>query len=706
MGRVMSRGHTDEDLTALAESHGVATRYADWRGREVRVSRDTVIAVLGALAVDASSPAAIRAELERHREPRSTRPPVVIVRRTPGDPVLDKILDTLRRHLRPAGDIDVDIDVGAEEVLACPSPPSFRPLAGVGEPPLGWHRLRVRWDGAEAFTALLVAPASLPLPPRTWGFAAQLYSVRSCGSWGLGDLRDLADLADWSGRALGAGFVLVNPMHATEPVPPVGPSPYAPMSRRFPSPIYLRVEDMPEYAALPAEERERFAAMAADLRARPGDLDRDAVWTAKLAAFDAMYRRCGDRREPGLDDFREREGEAVELFTAWCAIAEEQGTADWRRWPSRLRVPGGRTVAEDAHHRARARFYAWLLWRLDEQLTAAQRTAKDAGMPVGIVHDLAVGVPHGSADAWMFGGELAPGMSIGAPPDEFNQRGQDWGLQPWRPRDPAVEDHRRFRETAAAALRYGGGIRLDHAMQVSRLWWIPEGGSPAEGTYVRQDRDALLACLTWEATRFDGVLVGEDLGTVEPDLRDALADHGVLGTSLLWFELDRDGRPKPAERWRERSLATVGTHDMPPITGFVHGDHIALRDRLGLLTRPRADEEDEHRARLADWLDVLRAEGLLTDPPAEIMAALADGSTAYDEQIVTALHDFLTRTPARLIGISLADAVGERRTQNQPGTVDEYPNWRVPLADADGVPVLLEDLRAADTLRLFSRGRR
>ncbi len=204
----------------------------------------------------------------------------------------------------------------------------------------------------------------------------------------------------------------------------------------------------------------------------------------------------------------------------------------------------------------------------------------------------------------------------------------------------------------AAVLRHAGGVRLDHAMQVSRLWWVPEGASPADGTYVRYDRDALLGCLTWEAERFGAVVVGEDLGTVEPDLREVLVGRGVLGTSLLWFERDDGGRPKPPAKWRELSLATVGTHDMPPITGFVHGDHIALRDRLGLLTRPRADEEADHRRQLTDWLTLLHDENLLPTPPTEIMQALAEDATTYDDEIVAALHAFLARTPALLRGIS------------------------------------------------------
>ncbi|GAA1808534.1 4-alpha-glucanotransferase [Actinomadura chokoriensis] len=655
----------DDELIRLAGRHGVATRYTDWRGREAAVAPDTLAAVLAALGVDASTPDAVRTALERAGGPGRGLPPVVVVRRGDGLP----------------GYPDASIELATGESV---------PAAGAtGDLPLGWHRLRAGADSAP----LLVAPRRLAVPDRLRGFAVQLYSVRSRASWGMGDLRDLADLAAWSARALGAGFTLINPLHAAEPVPPVGPSPYSPMSRRFAAPIYLRVEDLPEYAALPPEDRDRLSALAEPLRIPGGTIDRDAVWTAKLQALEPLHRLPrGTEAQRDYDAFRAREGTALTAFATWCALTEKHGP-DWRRWPAELHDAGGPAVAAEAARLAgRVDFHTWLQWRRDGQLTAAQRAARDAGMPVGIVHDLAVGVAHGSADSWIYRDLFAPGMSVGAPPDEFNQRGQDWGQPPWHPHRLAGAAYLPFREMLAAAFRHGGGLRLDHAMQVSRLWWVPEGGSPADGTYVRYDRDALLGCLAWEAERAGAVVVGEDLGTVEPELRDGLSDRGILGTSLLWFERDAEGRPKPPDAWRELSLATVGSHDMPPIVGFVHGDHIALRDRLGLLTRPREDEEADHRRRLGDWLALLHEEGLLPAGPAEVMRALAEGSTAYDGRIVAALHAFLDRTPARLSGISLADAVGERRTQNQPGTVDEYPNWRVPLADSAGMPVLLEDL--------------
>ncbi|WP_235017916.1 4-alpha-glucanotransferase [Thermomonospora echinospora] len=711
----------DEQLIRLARGHRVGTGYVDWRGREAAVPRDTIVAVLAALGVDASTPAAVRAELARLEERGRTRllPPVVVYRAE------DIPVDRHRRVGTPSAEVplmrpdEIAVPASAEGItelsVTLADGETVQPLpAGhtgggrgahttshetyrlpEGTPP-GWHRLHVRQGSREQSAALLVAPSRLGRTARTWGLMAQLYSVRSRASWAMGDLRDLADLAAWSARDLGADFVLVNPLHAAEPALPVNPSPYSPMSRRFAGPLYLRVEDVPEYAALGPADRERVDALARPLRENVhtlDEIDRNRIWEAKRAALELLHRQPrGTRRQQEYERFRAREGDPLTAFATWCALAEEHGS-DWRRWPAELQDPHGPAVTAARERLAgRVDFHAWLQWQLDEQLAAAQSAARASGMALGVVHDLAVGVGQGSADAWIYRSLFAPGMSVGAPPDEFNQRGQDWGQPPWHPERLAEAEYAPYRSMLAAALRHGGGLRLDHAMQVSRLWWVPEGFSPADGTYVGYDRNAMLSCLVWEAARTGAVVVGEDLGTVEPEVREDLASRGILGTSLLWFERDREGRPRRPAQWREPSLATVGTHDMPPITGFLHGDHVGLRERLGLLTRSAAEEEADHRRQLTDWLALLAEEGLLTTRPDEILRALAAGSTEYDEEVVTALHALLARTPARLVGIALADAVGERRTQNQPGTSDEYPNWRVPLADAKGRPVLLDDL--------------
>ncbi|GAA3229556.1 4-alpha-glucanotransferase [Actinocorallia longicatena] len=512
------------------------------------------------------------------------------------------------------------------------------------------------------------APAGpLPPPDRAWGFMTQLYSVRSRASCGIGDLRDLADLAGWSAR-LGSGFLLVNPLHAGSPVSPIEPSPYLPVSRRYTSPLYLRVSALPEFDAHP--DRWTFLGRLESI----DTLDRDRVWKVKdeiLRALFALFTPDNSYRA-----YRRREGSALTGFATWCALAELYG-ADWRGWPSH--EPGGARAE-------RVEYHAWLQWRLDGQLADAQRTARSAGMPIGIVHDLAVGVHPGGADTWLYPDLFAPGMSVGAPPDEFNQLGQDWGQPPPHPLRIADDDHRHYRAMIAAALRHGGGLRLDHVMQLSRLWWVPEGAPPDQGAYVAYDRRALLRVLCEEAARADAVLIGEDLGTVEPSVREALSAHGVLGTGLLWFERGR----RPGE-WRESCLASVGSHDLPPIAGFLHGDHITLREELDLLTRPVAEERAAHEADLAGWFRLLTDEGLLDAGQDEAPAALLDRVGVPG--IVEALHAYLARTPARLIGVSLADAAGERRTQNQPGTTNEYPNWRVPL------PLSLEEIKTDPGVR-------
>ncbi len=531
-----------------------------------------------------------------------------------------------------------------------------------------------------------------PFPERrSWGFTVQLYSVRSRASWGHGDLHDLAGLATWSGRDLGADFVLVNPLHAAEPRPPVSPSPYLPMSRRQISPLYLRIEDIPEYQGLSAADRARVEALAAPLRAASATaalIDRDAVWAAKLAALElirAVPLAPGRRDE--LDAFLAAD-RAVGDWAAWCAIAEVHGP-DWRSWPAALADPGSAAVAGLRETLAsRIDFHAWLQWLTAEQFAAAQQAARRAGMGIGVITDLAVGAHPGGADAWARQDVIVPGISVGAPPDEFNQLGQNWTLPPWHPGRLAAQAGRPLAELIAACARNAGGLRVDHVMGLARLWWIPAGMTPVQGTYVRYDHELMGGLLAAEVARAGALAIGEDLGTVEPWLRKFLAERRVLGTSMLWFERRADGSPRRPGGWRRGCLAMVGTHDMPPAAAFLTGDQVTIRSELGLLTRPEAQERAAAQEELAGWLAMLSDEGLLS---------LAARPSAAD--FTTALYAHLTRTPAVLIGVSLADAAGERRTQNMPGTVDEYPNWRIPLGDADGKPLLLEDLPGHEGVR-------
>ncbi|HEY8046808.1 MAG TPA: 4-alpha-glucanotransferase [Streptosporangiaceae bacterium] len=531
---------------------------------------------------------------------------------------------------------------------------------------------------------------------RSWGFAVQLYSLRSRQSWGYGDLGDLADLAAWSASDLGAGFILINPLHAGEPLPPLSQSPYLPMSRRFTSPLYLRVEDIPEYAKLTAGDRVRIDSLAAPLRARNATselLDRDEVWRAKRTALQIIYRQpMTAQRRAEFDAYRRREGRPLEDWGLWCALAEIHGP-DWRAWPEPLRTVGSAEVAaERARLSGQALFHAWLQWLADSQLAAAQDAARVAGMGIGIIRDLAVGCHPGGADAWAWRDVMVSGVSVGAPPDEFNQRGQDWNQPPWHPLRLAGEEYEPLADLIHSALQHAGGLRVDHVMGLFRLWWVPAGMGPDQGTYVRYDHQAMVGVLAGQAIAAGALAIGEDLGTVDPWIREYLADRGVLGTAMLWFERGPDGAPLPPGKWRRNCLAMVGTHDVPPIAAFVTGEQVELRSRLGLLTRSYREESDESDAVVRAWQEVLEGEGLL---PA--------GGRPTPAEFTVACYAFLARTPALLIGVSLADAVGDRRPQNIPGTTDEYPNWRVPLCDGEGRAVSLDDLADSRTVRAVAR---
>ncbi|HEX9034955.1 MAG TPA: 4-alpha-glucanotransferase [Streptosporangiaceae bacterium] len=548
--------------------------------------------------------------------------------------------------------------------------------------------------GIGATTSATGSPAALPALPdrRRWGFTVQLYSVRSRRSWGHGDLRDLADLARWSAAHHGADFILINPLHAAEPTVPVSDSPYLPMSRRYTSPLYLRIEDVAEYQRLTSTQLQYVYDLADPLRATnvtPDLIDRDQVWTAKRGALELIHRvRRSGQREAAYRRFCQREGHELASWATWCALAELHGP-DWRDWPAELADPrrAARLSEAGGPLADRAEFHSWLQWLVDEQLAEAQRAARAAGMAIGVIGDLAVGVHPGGADAWAHQDLLVRGMSVGAPPDGFNQRGQDWAQPPWHPQRLAALRARPLADLLRVSFRHAGGLRADHVMGLMRLWWVPDGMSPDRGAYVSYDHRLMVGALTREAARAGALAIGEDLGTVDPWIRAYLASQHVLGTEMLWFAREADGSPLRPEHWRRDCMATVGTHDVPPVSGFVTGDQVTVRARLGLLTDPEAERMAAEQS-LSAWQTALVAEGLLRP-----------GQRPTPAEYTVALYGYLARTPATLVGVALADAVGERRTQNIPGTSREYPNWRVPLCDGEGKAVLVEDLPDIDLVR-------
>lgn len=639
---------SSDALTELATAHGVATSYDDWARRPVQVTRRAIIAALAALDVDASNDQEIERSLRQVQERRwLSGLPVCTVVISPG---VVQLVDDNAPVLEVVTEDGVRTPVTAAPQEVERRGTLIRWSVQLPSLPTGYHRLRLH--GQER--PLIVVPPEVVVPEgRHWGWQLQLYSLRSEGSWGIGDYADLRTLAD-AAAADGAGVVLVNPLHAELPTTPVHNSPYSPSSRLFRSALALRPEDAPEWSP-------ELAGLKPTTD--PARIDRDAAWTAKLAALEQMWPR---HRVGALAAFREERGEPLELFATFCALAERHGLP-WQNWPAGLVADANRVA-----------FWCWVQMLVDEQLAGIGE-----GLTIGVLHDLAVGVDAGGADAWALQDVLALGTTIGAPPDSFNQKGQDWALPPWRPDRLRERGYAPFRDMVRGVLRHAGGIRVDHVMGLSRLWWVPRGSTPDEGTYVAQDAEALLGILAIEAARAGAIVVGEDLGTVEDSVRDLLARNGVLGSAVLWFETDPDGAYHPPQNWRAAAAASVSTHDLPTAAGWLANEHVRVRHDLEQLGHTLEEEQER-----------------VANDRALLMAMLADaGLLEPGGDVITAMHQALVASPCRLVLASYNDAVGDLRQPNLPGTVDQYPNWRLPVADGSGAPVSVEQLLAHEGVR-------
>lgn len=699
----------NDALRELAAVHGVATQYRASSGEQITVSEDTLLKTLRALDVDPGdgTETALRRALTRHHELAATRPlpPSVVATRQQA-----KVFDVHVHDGAPA-EVTLHLEDGTTAVpQQVDNKTPARTVEGVTwgaasfrlpeDLPLGWHRIELQSDDRRAECQLIITPERLSTTDRylaepTSGVMAQIYSVRSKESWGMGDFHDLGHLAEVVAESARADFLLVNPMHAAEPLPPVEDSPYLPTTRRFINPLYLRIEDIPEYHGLDAELRAEVRGLAARFRERntsAEEIDRDPIYGAKLQVLRELYARPGaGERVELFRTFKEREGQGLVDFATWCAHREAEAE------PSNTHQAAP-DLAELTD------FHMWLQFLCDEQLAAAQRRATGAGMSIGVMADLAVGVHPGGADAHNLVDVLAPDASVGAPPDGYNQQGQDWSQPPWHPRRLAEAGYRPWRDLLRTVLRHAGGIRVDHILGLFRLYWIPRTQSPQTGTYVDYDHEALVGILALEAERAGAVVIGEDMGTFEPWVQDVLADRGIMGTSILWFENSpADGGPRRQEEYRRLALSSVNTHDLPPSAGYLEGGHVALRKRLGVLTRDVAEEDAEDLAWQNRILDRVSADSCFAGTPLDGRYFSgrdrdARGTTA---DLLVGLHRYIAGTPSALTYTSLVDLVGDKRAQNQPGTTAElYPNWCVPLCDGDENAVLIEQL---SELELFQR---
>lgn len=678
-------------LIQLAKLNGISTSYIDQLGTYVEIRDEVLVSVLAALGVDASSDEAIETsyELTKQRIADTLVEPTIVkfIGKESTTPIRAKGHDvTLRLLLEDGtqyeGNLCMYLTPQTDGSLTFTLPDDI---------PAGYHTLRVNAGPLHGEARLICAPARVPLPPaiaekQRWGWMAQMYSIRSAESWGVGDYGDLKLLLTDAAEKSHADFMLINPIHATAPVEPLEPSPYLPESRRFMNVTYIRPQDIEEYAGLDEEakaEVERLHAEVAPDNDNADELDINSAWWHKRQALQLVFKvpRSAER-QAAFEAFKEAAGPDLRAFAAWSVAFQVWGAPWESTWFAETNRDSPEVAELIRDHADMVDFECWLQWIAAEQVTAAQTAARESGMALGLMQDMAVGVHSLGADVWWNPERFAVGsVTVGCPPDFYNQQGQDWGQPPFNPNYLAKTGYGVYREMVHNMFSHAGAVRIDHVLGLFRLWWIPQGEGARGGAYVTYDYEAMIAILTIEASRVNGLVVGEDLGTVPDYVRTVLAEHGLLGCMVEWFARVDDspnaGDPyaDPAD-YRKYALASVTTHDLPPTAGYLQFEHVKLREQLHLLTGPVEEFQASATAERQAMLDRLVESELITPE----IAADVDN---HIQEIVEAMHKMLLHSPSVLLQAALVDGVGETRSQNQPGTSSEYCNWRVPLAGPD-----------------------
>jgi 4-alpha-glucanotransferase len=718
----------DSLLDQLARQRGIGDAYHNYRGELRHISRETKAAILAAMGCSMSDAAAIELELHVHetRRLRSLLPPVAVVhphrnRVTVAVPVAALERELAWRIATDGGD-EVHGRVRAAELPEQERREvdgrwqTRRELQLPGELPHGYHALHVALDGGTSEScALIVAPLACHEPRvlhdggRLWGVAVQLYSLRSEQNWGIGDFADLGAVVRICTEQ-GAAFIGLNPLHALFPSNPWQFSPYSPSSRHFLNVLYIAVESVAEFAhcseAQAIVRAADFQAELARLRSTPF-VDYPGVAQAKLRILKllhAQFRRDGSARAARFQAYWIERGEPLRRHALHDAIDEHMRAVDghrywgWPTWPAELRDPTHPGVQAFEHSHAEAvEFHAWLQWLADQQLGEAQTLGRALGMPIGLYGDYAVGVNPSGSETWSDQALYRKGAGVGAPPDALALKGQDWGIPPQDPSVLVAEQYRPFRDLIAANMRHFGALRLDHVMALFRQWWVPAGLGSTAGGYVHYPLDDLKSVLALESERHACLVVGEDLGTVPPEMSRAMDDRAVYSYRVLLFEKHPDGSFIAPGEYPRRAIATVTTHDLPTLRGYWSGGDIDLRQRLSLYpseeTRQHvADERVRDRQAL---LEALEANGL---KPVDASAA----PDAYTEALSRAIHVYLARTASALVVLQAEDLIGMPDPVNVPGTNDEHANWQRKMAcrideifGSDSVRALLREVHVA-----------
>ena len=723
------------DLDQLAVFHGIQTEYVDIWGNSHPLGEETMRSLLEAMDVSVDDDEQVGRALEQAmlRPWRRMIPAAMVVRQ--GDLQAGPLEVPLVLEEGAAGPhcwrvIDEQgagrqepLDLAALEVQERREVEGQtlvrRALRVQLDLPAGYHSIELGRDGDTlAVMALIVSPGRCYLPPeleqggRVWGPAAQLYSVRSRRNWGMGDFTDLRALCE-ACPGLGASMVGLNPLHALFPHNPPHASPYCPSSRLMLNVMYLDIdamEDLAECAKVRqwVESRDLQRNLA---RLRDAELvDYGGVAAVKRPLLEALFSHfreehleSGSARGEAFRAFVAAGGQALRLHALYEALqehffAEDQGLWGWPVWPEAYQDWRSDEVARfEADHRDRVDFFLYLQWQADLQLAAVARRCDELGVTPGLYQDLSVSVDRAGSEIWSNRDVFAMEASVGAPPDALGPQGQNWGLPPMVPSRLTDAAYAPFIEILRRTMRHAGALRIDHVMGLMRLFWIPPGKTPAEGAYVQYPLDDLLGIVALESQRNRCLVIGEDLGTVPDEVRQALAPAGVLSYRVLYFEREGDSFKRP-DQYPQQALVTVTTHDLPTLAGFWTGEDLRVRDELSLYPSEEMRQEFINN-RNTDRVELLRAladQGLLPDGASSDPADWPE----MTGPLARAVCRYLARAPSVVMAVQLEDVLGQQGQANLPGTTHEHPNWLRRLSTD------LEDLLANPELQALARALR
>ncbi|MGD0298742.1 MAG: 4-alpha-glucanotransferase [Bryobacteraceae bacterium] len=719
-----------QELADAANAWGIETSYWDMWGHQHHATPELVTRILGSLGVDARSRESLAQALEA-RAWREWHPPIaptVVLTQAGKQYEIPISLTEVQSASEALLDIRLENGGGESIRAALGELPILEETVLRGERlvrkrirlnielPLGYHELSLQIAGeAWARVHLIVSPERAYQPQwleqgRAAGLAISLYGVRSGRNWGCGDTTDLKAIVDWVAEQAGASFIALNPLHAIPNRQPYNTSPYLPNSIFYRNPIYLDVEGMQDFKACgravallesPGTQREIARLTASEF------VEYERVYRLKLRFLKLVFRtfletewKRKTARAAELGEYIEREGDLLHGFAVHSALdeaihAEHPDVWNWRSWPEPYQDPESAATREFVQkHRRQVLFHKYLQWQLDSQLRAAQAHARERGLSIGLYHDLALATDRFGSDLWAHRGHYIAGCRVGAPPDAFSPKGQDWAFPPPNSERHYHDGYRLFAESIRKNCRHGGALRIDHVMRFFRLYWIPDGMDASEGTYVRDRFEDLLRILALESVREKFLIVGEDLGTVPDEVREALHKFGIFSYRVLYFEQDRDGRFRTPQEYPRDALVSATTHDLPTLAGFWIGRDIEARRGAGLLP-----DDDAYRGMLEEravqkqrMLDLLHGLGLLPD----WFARNASEVPELTGELHNAIVGFLASANSKLMALNQEDLLKETEQQNLPGSTAEYRNW------SRKMKCTVEELWASAEVRAFT----